>query len=170
MVRMIVFALLLILWATGVAADRYGDCNQSADPDRSIRGCTAIIQREKRESHKNRAVAYWSRGNSYYLKREVDKAIADYTEAIKLNPEFALAYYGRGGAYKDKGEYVRAIADADKIIEINPQDPEAYSNRGSTYVAQGDKQRAIADYRKALEIDPSNQMAKVALKVLGVTP
>ncbi|MGI9403203.1 MAG: tetratricopeptide repeat protein, partial [Hyphomicrobium sp.] len=87
MVRLLVFAISPILWATEVGADRYSDCNQSADPDRSISGCTAIIQRGKRENQKNKAVAYWSRGNTYYLKREVDKAIADYTQAIKLNPE-----------------------------------------------------------------------------------
>jgi len=167
---LLVFAFAPMLLATEVWADRYSDCSQSAEPDRSIRGCTAIIERGKRENQKNRAVAYWNRGNAYSLKRELDQAIADYTEAIKLNPEFTLAYYGRGSAYRDKGEYDRAIADADKVIEINPQDPEAYSNRGSAYVAKGDKERAVADYRKALQIDPSNQMAKIALKMLGVTP
>lgn len=168
--RLFVFALSPILWATDVGADRYSDCNQSADPAGAIRGCTAIIERGKRESEKNRAIAYWSRGNTYYLKRQLDDAIADYNKAIQLNPEFALAYYGRCSAYKDKGEFVRAIADADRVIEINPQDPEAYANRGSAYVAKGDKDRAVADYRKALQIDPSHQMATVALKVLGVTP
>lgn len=168
--RLFVFALSPILWATDVGADRYSDCNQSADPARAIRGCTAIIERGKRESQKNRAIAYWSRGNTFYLKRQLDEAIADYNKAIQLNPEFALAYYGRGSAYNEKGEFVRAIADADRVIEINPQDPEAYANRGSAYVAKGDKDQAIADYRKALQIDPSHQLATVALKVLGVTP
>ena len=87
MVRLVVFALSPILWATDVGADRYSDCNQFADPVRSIRGCTAIIDRGKRESQKNRAVAYWSRGNTYYLKRELDEAIAEAEEVMRLEPD-----------------------------------------------------------------------------------
>jgi len=170
MARLLILAISPILWATDVGADRYSDCKQTADPQRSIRGCTAIIQRGKRETQKNRSIAFWSRGNTYHLERDFDQAIADYTNAIQINPEFALAYYARCGAYRDKGDYSRALADANMFIEINPRDPEAYSNRGSVYVAKGDKKRAVADYRKALEIDPSNQMAKIALKVMGVAP
>ena len=40
--------------------------------------------------------AYNSRGHIRYLWVEFDDAISDYSEAIKLDPNFAVAYYNRG--------------------------------------------------------------------------
>ena len=44
-------------------------------------------------------------------KGQYDKAIADYTKAIHLDPRCAAAYFGRGSVYGYKGEYDKAIAD-----------------------------------------------------------
>ena len=38
-------------------------------------------------------------------KGECDKAIADFTEAIRLDPQSASAYYDRGRAWAEKGDY-----------------------------------------------------------------
>ncbi|GAG27109.1 unnamed protein product, partial [marine sediment metagenome] len=84
--RTLVIALALTLAATGAWADRYSDCNQIKDQDLRIRGCTQIIKRGKRESRKNRTVAYNNRGNTYSDKGDFDRAIADYTRALKINP------------------------------------------------------------------------------------
>jgi tetratricopeptide (TPR) repeat protein len=54
---------------------------------------------------------YYGRGWSYCQKGEFDKAIADYTEAIRLDPQQAQLRYGRGWSYKKKGAYDKAIAD-----------------------------------------------------------
>jgi tetratricopeptide (TPR) repeat protein len=43
------------------------------------------------ELAKDRAIAYYNRGARYQLKADRDRAIADYSEAIRLDPEFALA-------------------------------------------------------------------------------
>ncbi len=45
---------------------------------------------------------YIKRGNAYSYIGEYDKAIADYTEAIKLNPNDVDAYYTRGKLYDMK--------------------------------------------------------------------
>ena len=42
---------------------------------------------------------------------EVDKSIAKYTEAVRLNPNFVVAYWGRGGCYKAKADKAKAEAD-----------------------------------------------------------
>jgi tetratricopeptide (TPR) repeat protein len=50
-----------------------------------------------------------------------DKAIADYTDAIRRNPSDATAYFNRGLAWQSKQEYDKAIADYNKAIRLNPK-------------------------------------------------
>jgi Flp pilus assembly protein TadD len=45
------------------------------------------------------------------MRNEPDRAIADCTEAIRLDPKNALAYLGRGNCYNKKGERARAEDD-----------------------------------------------------------
>ncbi len=155
MVRPLVFALVLALSATGACADRYSDCNQSADPDRRIRGCTQVIERGKRESREDRSFAYTNRGNAYDDKGEVDRAIADYTKAIALDPNYAIAYTNRGLTYEKKGEVDRAIADYTKAIALDPNYAIAYTNRGAAYYSKGEVDRAIADFDETIKRNPN---------------
>jgi tetratricopeptide (TPR) repeat protein len=78
--------------------------------DLVIRGCSEVI-RVGKETPKDLAFAFTNRGNGYAFKQDYDRAIADYTEAIKLDPDFAAAYNGRAGAYSDQGDVDRAVAD-----------------------------------------------------------
>ena len=62
-------------------------------------------------------------------KEEYDKAIADYNEAIRLDPKDAAAYDNRGNAWQAKGEYDKAIADYNEAIRLDPKDADAYNGR-----------------------------------------
>jgi tetratricopeptide (TPR) repeat protein len=79
-------------------------------------------------------------------KSDNQGAIADYNEAIRLNPNDAVAYYNRGNAKSDLGDNQGAIADYNEAIRLNPNDAEAYYNRGVVKSDLGDNQGAIADY------------------------
>jgi tetratricopeptide (TPR) repeat protein len=46
---------------------------------------------------------YYFLGLVSYLNEDYDKAITDYAETIRLNPDFADAYYSRGRIYEKKG-------------------------------------------------------------------
>jgi len=100
------------------------------------------------------ASEYFERGNRHGNAGRYDEAIRDYTEAIRLNPQFANMYYNRGFAYYNKGEYDRAIADFNEAIRLNPQFVEAYYNRGLAYYNKGNYDRAIADYNEAIRFNP----------------
>ncbi|MDJ0661873.1 MAG: tetratricopeptide repeat protein, partial [Crocosphaera sp.] len=66
------------------------------------------------------AKAYNNHGVNYSNLEEYQKAIADFTQAIELNPNYAEAYNNRGNAYGNLEEYQKAIADFTKTIELNP--------------------------------------------------
>jgi tetratricopeptide (TPR) repeat protein len=53
---------------------------------------------------------YLKRGEDFSGAREYDRAIADYTTAIGLKPDYAEAYNDRGFAYYLKGDAERAIS------------------------------------------------------------
>ena len=57
-------------------------------------------------------------------------AIANYTKAIKIDPNYADAYINRGLAKDNLEDYYGAIADYNKAIELDPNDAVAYYNRG----------------------------------------
>ncbi len=140
-------------YPTGRVADAWKDCEQGEDRDLSIKGCTEFITKGD-QTKQNLAVAYHNRGNGYGLKGEFDRAIADYTKAIELDPKYAHAYYGRGVAYGLKGEFDRAIADYTKAIEINPKDARYYNNRAWYYLKAGKAAQGLQDAEKSLELRP----------------
>ena len=146
----------------------YGD--DSTD-DQTIAGCTKLIQsgrenqRDLASAYFNRglaykaksdlAMAYTIRGVAYGLKGDFDRAIADYTQAIQLDPKNAVSYNNRGAAYGIKGDLDGAIADYARAIQLDPKDATAYNNRCIVYTGKGDLDRAIADCTQAIRLDPT---------------
>ena len=151
-------AVLLVVAAPACAAPRDGGDCASAEADRRIAGCTRIIQ-DLGETARMRAGALINRALAYRAKGELDRAIADYSEAIRIDPRYADAYYNRAIAFKAKGDLDRAIADYNEAIRLNPRDALAYNNRGIAYQAKGDFAGAIIEYDEAIRLDPGNALA-----------
>jgi tetratricopeptide (TPR) repeat protein len=122
------------------------------------------------------AEAYLKRGEASAGAHKYDQAIADYTMAIRLRPDYAEAYNDRGHAYHWKGgNGDRAIADFTRAIELRPNYPTAYNNRGVVYMAGGHATRGIPDFDRALELNPTFRNAYVnrgnaRLRLLRVGP
>lgn len=105
-------------------------------------------------------------------------ALADYDQAIKLNPGRAELYYDRGTALAEAREFDKALVDFDEFIKRSPKEIKGYNGRGLVYFdrakAQRDRmqkeekrgvdaailaskpdfEKAIADFAKCLELDP----------------
>jgi len=98
------------------------------------------------------AYAYNNRGLARSDQGDYEGAIADYTQAIKLNPDYADAYVNRGVARYHLKEYEGAIADYNQAIKLNPDYAGAYYNRGLAYNDLEDKPKALEDFRQAAEL------------------
>src|SRR5580698_9720267 len=146
-------SLLVALPVPPAAAQTQQQVNQCMNTDASfsadlqIAACTAVIQsgrsgKDFAQAYNNRAIAYRRSGN-------YDRAIADYNEAIKLEPKNTAAYYNRGIAYQSKGDLDRTISDYNQAVALDPKYTSAYNNLGNAYQAKGDIERAIASYDAA---------------------
>jgi tetratricopeptide (TPR) repeat protein len=91
---------------------------------------------------------------------DFDRAIADYNEAITLDPKNAgNALNNRGLAYAKKDDLNRAIADFNEAIKLDPLDPLAFHNRGIAYAHKKDFKRAIAQFNAAIRLKPNYSLA-----------
>ena len=88
-----------------------------------------------------------------------DKAIADCTEAIHLDPTLASAYAIRAMNYCFRGERDRALADCNEAIRLDPKYAWAYTARASVYRDNGAIDRAFADCNEAIRLDPGLAVA-----------
>jgi tetratricopeptide (TPR) repeat protein len=92
---------------------------------------------------------YFSRAQIYFRNGDYDRAIADLSALIRLNPNSGTALNERGLSYAKKGDYDRAIADYTEAIRLHRGSALLYSNRGSAYEKKGELDKALADFREA---------------------
>jgi tetratricopeptide (TPR) repeat protein len=97
--------------------------------------------------------AYSARGEVMRLKGNLDQAMADHEEAVRLNPN-PESFGNRALAWKAKGDLDRAIADYDDAILLNPNYAPAYAARGAILRLKGDLDRSLADLDKAVSLNP----------------
>jgi tetratricopeptide (TPR) repeat protein len=105
--------------------------------------------------HPGDAYGYSMRGTIWLEeKKDVDAALRDYTEAIRLAPTVAGLLVNRGNAWAARKEYDKAIADYDEVIRLQPEEAFAYSGRGLAWFAKKEFDKAIADLSEAIMLDP----------------
>ncbi len=115
---------------------------------------TALLTDEVLKTKKD-VELYTFRGFTWYIKKEYDKAVTDYNDALEINSDYELAFYNRGSAWVAKKEYDKAIDDYNKVIKLKPYYLDyAYTARGNVWKARKKFDKAIDDYTQAIRINP----------------
>ncbi len=97
--------------------------------------------------------SFFLRGVAKHNLQDYRGAIADYSKAIEIDPNYAEAYFKRGNAKYDFQDYKGAIADYSRAIEINPRyASDAYYNRGLAKIILGQIDSGCMDLSKAGEL------------------
>jgi tetratricopeptide (TPR) repeat protein len=129
-----------------------------APPTPSVQG--------KGETKLATAQSYVARGLAYADDDDLDRALADYDEAIRLDSKYAAAFNNRGDVYWKKEDFKQAVADYSRAIELDPTNVSFLLNRAHAYYMgdpsddfSGYDDDALADYNKAISLDPKSAEA-----------
>ena len=161
-VAVVGFILLLwILWPDIEAKFNELSVAQSTNSDNQEQ----IEVQRKLETRPKDAAAWLERGDAKFIRGDEQGAVADYSEAIKLNPAgdlLARIYLARGDVQSFIDDnYDGAIADFNTVINLKPADEEilmtAYIYRGEAKIYLGDYAGAIADYNEVINLNPKDK-------------
>jgi tetratricopeptide (TPR) repeat protein len=129
----------------------------SAQPEEQVVACTAVI--EAGGDVMKLSAAHCSRGTALQARGHLDRAIADYDQSVKLNPNSAVGRLCRAHGNYARNAFDAAIADFNEAIALDPNSAPAFLGRGVAYRAKGDIDHAIADYDESIRLNPGEAMA-----------
>lgn len=114
------------------------------------------------------ANCHYERGEILRWTNEApEEYIAEYQQAIKLNPHLASAYIYLGVAYYIKdGDAAKAEAEIRKALILDPQNQWAYYHLGEIYRQEENITEAVIMYKQALKNDPDFKIAQEKLQAL----
>jgi tetratricopeptide (TPR) repeat protein len=95
-------------------------CGESEDAQAAIKACSDVIAGGQADPRRL-ASAFDSRGFAYARLGEIDRALADFDQAVRLNPGEMFAYYHRGVLYERRRQYKRAESDFDQALSLAEQ-------------------------------------------------
>ena len=136
-------------------AQRINQARQRWDYASLVPLCTEALQ----TGMGNRALVYDTRGFANYMLKHLSAALADTSEALKLNPRMADAYAIRAYAiradvYLDLNKFDLSRRDAEEAIRLDPTGRGGYRPRADMEYEEHDYSAALRDYDHVLRVDP----------------
>ena len=100
------------------------------------------------------AYGFFAIGYLLWEGGQVEKALAAYDTAIRLQPNYAEVYNNRGNVKSGLGSHDAALDDYEEAIRLNPNFAEVYSNRGAMKFSLGRHTAALTDLNEAIRLQP----------------
>ena len=152
-------------------------CYSSTNPNVLIRYCTEAINSDLADlvgiglqgfqgaldamryanfSHDLLVEAYSNRASAYAMKGNLNQALADYDQALRIDADSVDALVGRGIAYATMQEYDKAVRDYSRAINLAPYFAVPLTDRGAVYDLLDKHDLALRDYNQAVRLDPES--------------
>ncbi|WP_299492140.1 tetratricopeptide repeat-containing serine protease family protein [Acaryochloris sp. IP29b_bin.137] len=100
------------------------------------------------------AADFYLQGGDKLKRKDYAGAVADFSQAIELDPEYVEAFYGRSLGHYRQRDSAKAIEDLTQAIQLNPEYAQAYVQRGVVKANSRDTPGSLNDYRQALVLSP----------------
>jgi tetratricopeptide (TPR) repeat protein len=107
------------------------------------------------------AANYFATGEHYAQQGKWGRAILEYDEAIRHNPQYAQAYIGLARAYNNQADYKNAIEAAQKATRLDPNNMLAFYNLGAAYYQKKLWSKAQAAFDTAYKLDSNTAEANI---------
>ncbi len=101
------------------------------------------------------APAAFAQGQEEFGQRHYAEAVASFSQAIKLKPDWEEAYMRRGVAKEGQNNLYGALEDFSHAIKLNPRDAAAYERHARILEISGDFSKSVTDINEALQLRPS---------------
>ncbi len=135
-----------------------GEHDESAE--QVIAACTALIIAGQADTKElSRVYAY--RASGYERKDDLNHALADANQAIKLDATSAVAFHRRGDIRKLLLQDELALADFSEAIRLDPKVPLYFVNRSNVYLDKHQYELALHDLDEALRLDPKDEIEAI---------
>jgi tetratricopeptide (TPR) repeat protein len=114
----------------------------------------------------NLETSYYKRANCKTALGQVNEAIEDLENTLKLNPQNFSANFNLAGLFFEKSNYDKAANYYQKAVAVNPKSDNGFYRLAETYQKIGLKNAALQNCQKALQLNPANEYAKNLMKNL----
>ena len=108
------------------------------------------------EVTKNNYAGHVNLGTVYSRRGQLDEAIREYRESLRLNPYYGLTHYNLGNALLQKGEVDEAIQHYQLAILLLPMYVDSYNNLGLALRKKGRVDEAIRQFQQAVRLKPDD--------------
>lgn len=149
----------VLLWPGGAGAEDYTLCNQGlkakaeGDNTLAVKLIGLCIDHGKLRSPAL-AVALYQRGEAHRRLGALDKALQDFSAALRIKSDMKEAYSGRAVAFAQSGKHGLAILDYERALRLEPGSANTHYNRALSHIGNGAFEQALRDLDKVLELDP----------------
>ena len=100
-----------------------------------------------------KALKYYKEATSKYDSKLYPDAIAEYTKALEINPDYTEALTWRGHANYALAKYEDAIADYNRSIKLKPDDAQVFYYRGYAKYSLKKEDDAVEDFTEAIKLN-----------------
>ncbi len=100
-----------------------------------------------------------AKGAELLTGEDFEGAMAQFNEAVKMDPNNPIGYYHRGRVYDAQQKYDEAITEFNFALTYDPTYAEAYNSRGIMWVQKQQFEQAIRDFDKTIELNPDYRQA-----------
>ncbi len=130
------------------------DAYNTYAPMIELAACNHLIMKHKNNRDLARALA--GRGSAYYRLGDYERAQADYTRAIRLDPQNSSSHHDLAHTAEQLGNIERATVEYGESIRVDPTNADSFLRRGVIFLNAGKLDRAVADLTRAHQLQPDN--------------